>query len=149
MFVLPRNLILLVKQVQIATLILIQDAIRVLYVYITQMRISYRWLQGEKRIQKVINLLQMSLLAHFLRGTKISCLLQPIQEGGFYLPAYLYIYYLWFTHSLLRFLSFFFFFFNVFLFLIIFPHTQFVPMIFISLKNFQSWKKTFFFKFFI
>ena len=33
----------------------------------------------------------MSLLAPSLRGSKISCLLQAIQEGGFYLPAYLYI----------------------------------------------------------
>ena len=36
----------------------------------------------------------MSLIALYLRGTKISCLLKAIKEGGFYLPAYLYIYYL-------------------------------------------------------
>ena len=54
------------------------------------MRISYRWQQGEKGIQKVINLLQMSLVSLYLRGTKMSCLLQAIQEGGFYLPTYLY-----------------------------------------------------------
>ena len=63
------------------------------------MRISYRWQQGEKGIQKVINLLQMSLVSLYLRGTKISCLLQAIQEGGFYLPTYLYLYYLCYEYS--------------------------------------------------
>ena len=56
---------------------------------------------GERNI--VINLLQMSLLALYLRGTKISCLLHAIQEGGFYLPAYLYIYYLCLQYKLIHF----------------------------------------------
>ena len=32
----------------------------------------------------------MSLVSLYLRDTKISCLLQAIYEGGFYLPMYLY-----------------------------------------------------------
>ena len=95
MFVLPRNLILLVKQVQIATLELYRMQYAYMYVYITQMRISYRWQQGKKGIQKV-NCYRCLSLHIFSEVQKlVVCYNCAILEGGFYLPAYLYIYYLW------------------------------------------------------
>jgi len=47
---------------------------------------------GERNLESNQFAIDVSLLALYLRGTKISCLLQAIYEGGFYLPAYLYIY---------------------------------------------------------